>query len=144
MGEVAATSRDAILGSVQVAHHYPTENGGQAQEISIDPTGVHDAFAADLPTEVTAVLAATQRPISEFGFSDASGPPAWKNLPSWAIVAKGDEAAGADLTRSMAERAGAKITELEGSHVIMVSQPDAVTDVILQAVDAATRVPVGA
>ena len=52
------------------------------------------------------------------------------------IVASGDKAAGTDVTRSMAERAGATITELDGSHVIMVSQPQAVTDVILEAVAA--------
>jgi hypothetical protein len=55
-------------------------------------------------------------------------------LPSWAVVATGDKAAGTDVTRSMAERAGAKVTEVEGSHVIMVSQPQVVTDVILDAV----------
>jgi hypothetical protein len=47
-------------------------------------------------------------------------------------------------TRSMAERAGAKTTEVDGSHVIMVSQPEAVTNVILEAVAAVTGVPVGA
>ena len=59
-------------------------------------------------------------------------------------MATGDKAAGTDVVRSMAERAGAKITELEGSHVIMISQPEAVTNVILEAVTAAASVPVGA
>ena len=54
-------------------------------------------------------------------------------MPSWAVVATDDKAAGADLVRSQAERAGATITEVEGSHVIMISQPQAVTDVILTA-----------
>ena len=54
-------------------------------------------------------------------------------MPSWMVVATGDRAAGADVIRSMGERAGAKITELDGSHVIMISQPQAVTDVILEA-----------
>ena len=49
------------------------------------------------------------------------------------MVATGDKAAGADIIRSMAQRAGADITEVEGSHVIMISQPQAVTDVILKA-----------
>jgi hypothetical protein len=78
-------------------------------------------------------MAATQRPIAEVAFSESNGEPAWKKLPSWAVVASGDKAAGADVVRSMAERAGAKTTEVEGSHVIMVSQPQAVTDVILSA-----------
>jgi hypothetical protein len=49
------------------------------------------------------------------------------------VVATGDKAAGADVTRSQAERAGTAITEVEGSHVIMVSQPEAVAHVILAA-----------
>ena len=53
-------------------------------------------------------------------------------------MATGDKAAGTDVVRSMAQRADAAITEIEGSHVIMISQPQAVTDVILEAV-AATK-----
>ena len=60
-----------------------------------------------------------------------------RRLPSWAVVATGDKAAGTDVVRAMAERAGAQITEVDGSHVIMISQPEAVTDVILDAADAA-------
>jgi pimeloyl-ACP methyl ester carboxylesterase len=63
----------------------------------------------------------------------AAGSP---TVPSWTVLATGDKAAGTDLVRSMAERAGATITEVEGSHVIMVSQPQAVADVILEAVAA--------
>ena len=86
---------------------------------------------------------APQRPIAEAAFSEKNGPPAWKNLPTWAVVATGDKAAGADLVRSMAERAGATITEVEGSHVIMISQPQAVTEVILDAVATVGAPPVG-
>ena len=75
----------------------------------------------------------TQRPIAAAAFTDASGAPAWKKLPSWAVVGTGDKAIGADLVLSMAQRAGADIIEVEGSHVIMVSQPQAVTDHILKA-----------
>jgi hypothetical protein len=78
-------------------------------------------------------MAATQRPTAVTAFSEASGPPAWKKLPCWTVVATGDKAAGADVIRSEAQRAGADITEVEGSHVIMISQPQAVTDVILTA-----------
>jgi len=82
------------------------------------------------------VMAATQRPVAEQAFSEPSGAPAWKDLPSWAVVATGDKAAGTDVIRSMAERAGATATEVEASHVVMVSQPQAVADVILEAVAA--------
>jgi pimeloyl-ACP methyl ester carboxylesterase len=142
LGEVTPESRDSVLNSALAPHHYPAPNGGEpAVEFAIDPAKFHDAFAADLPAEQTAVMAATQRPIAELAFSEPTGAAAWKHLPSWAVVATGDKAAGADLVRSMAERAGATITEVEGSHVIMISQPQAVADVILEAVAA---IPVSA
>jgi hypothetical protein len=107
-----------------------------AVEFAINPAHFRDAFAADLPAEQTGVMAATQRPVAEGAFSEPLGVPAWKTLPSWAVVATGDKAAGSDVIRSMARRAGATITEVEGSHVIMISQPQVVTDVILSAVAA--------
>ena len=135
LGDAASTSKDAVLGSALVPFKYPTGQEGQtAVEFAIDPAKLRDAFAADLPEEQTAVIAATQRPLSELAFSQPNGTPAWKTLPSWTVVATGDKAAGADLIRSMAERAGATITEVEGSHVIMISQPQAVTEVIMRAI----------
>jgi pimeloyl-ACP methyl ester carboxylesterase len=140
LGAAEADSKDSVLNGALVPQHYPA-NGGEAVEFAIDPAKFRDAFAADLPAEQTALMAATQRPVAELGFSEATGAPAWKHLPSWAVVATGDKAAGADVIRSMAERAGATITEVEGSHVIMISQPEAVANVILEAVAA---VPVAA
>jgi pimeloyl-ACP methyl ester carboxylesterase len=137
LADAEAASKDSVLNSALVPLHYPAANGGEpAVEFAIDPEKFHDAFAADLPTEETTVMAATQRPVAELAFSEPSGAPAWEDLPSWAVVATGDKAAGADVIRSEAERAGATITEVDGSHVIMVSQPQAVTDVILEAVAA--------
>jgi pimeloyl-ACP methyl ester carboxylesterase len=136
LGEVEAGSKDSVLGTAQVARQYPTADGGMAGEVYIDPAKVQAAFAGDLSAEQAALIAATQRPVSEFAFSEPNGPPAWKHLPSWAVVATGDKAAGADVVRAEAERAGAKITEIEGSHVIMISQPEAVTEVITEALAA--------
>jgi hypothetical protein len=93
---------------------YSTETGGNTPtEFTIDPAKLWTAFAADLPAEQTAVMAATQRRVSELAFSEPSGIPAWKSLPSWTVVASNDKAAGTDLIRAMAERAGADITEVE-------------------------------
>ena len=137
LGEVESDSKDSVLSTAQVPLQYPTGEGQQtAVEFAIDPEKLHDAFAADLPTEQTSVMAATQRPVSELAFSEPNGEPAWKKLPSWAVVATGDKAAGTDVVRSMAKRAGATITEAEGSHVIMISKPQVVADVILSAVAA--------
>jgi pimeloyl-ACP methyl ester carboxylesterase len=138
LGEVTAGSRDSVLGTAQVALQYPTPDGTRT-EFAIDPAKLHDVFAADLPAQQAAVMAATQRPVSELAFIEPSGPPAWKSLPSWAVLASPDKAAGTDVVRSMAERAGATITEVEGSHVIMISRPDVVADVIKTAAAAVDR-----
>jgi pimeloyl-ACP methyl ester carboxylesterase len=129
-------SKDSVLNSALVPLRYPAADGQQRMEFAIDPPKVGEAFAADLSPEQTALIGATQRPISELAFSEPNGAPAWKKLPSWAVIGTGDKAIGADAVRSMAQRAGMNITEVEGSHVIMVSQPAAVTDVIMQALAA--------
>jgi pimeloyl-ACP methyl ester carboxylesterase len=135
----------SILSSALVPLHYPGTDGGDGGvEFAVDPAKFREAVAADLPAEQTALMAATQRPLAELGFSEPTGAPAWKGLPSWTIVATGDKAAGADVIRSMAERAGSTVTELDGSHVIMISQPDAVAEVILKALSAVGSVAAAA
>lgn len=137
LGDVENGSKDSVLNAALVTLKYPAGQGAEtAVEFAVNPAHFHDAFAADLPTAQTALMAATQRPAAELAFSEPSGVPAWKTLPSWTVVATGDKAAGADVIRSMARRAGARITEVEGSHVIMISQPQIVTDVILSALAA--------
>jgi len=140
LGQVAASSRDSTLMTAVVPQTYPLANGERGTELTIDPAKFRAVFAWDLSVEQAATLAATQRPIADAAFTEPAGSPAWKHLPSWAIVAAPDEAAGADLVRSMAARAGATTTEIHASHLLMISQPDAVSEVILEAVEAA-RVP---
>ena len=134
----------SVLNEVLRPFQYPAGDGKTATEFGIDPARFQEAFAVDLPIEQTAIMAATQRPISELAFSEPNGPPAWKSLPSWAVVATGDKAIGHDLVQSMAERSGATITEVEGSHVIMISQPGIVADVITTAAAAVDRATVTA
>jgi pimeloyl-ACP methyl ester carboxylesterase len=130
-------SKDSILNPHLIARQYPTGSDGEtATEFSVDPAYFRAVYAADVPEERTRLMAVVQRPIAGAAFSDTSGPVGWKTLPSWAIIATEDVGAGTDIVRSMAQRAGAQVTELKGSHAIMISQPQAVTDVILSAVAA--------
>jgi pimeloyl-ACP methyl ester carboxylesterase len=135
--EIEADSRDSVLSSALVELRYPTGDDDATEvEFAIDPDRFHDSFAADVSEEQARILAATQRPISARGFGEPTRTPAWRNLPSWAVIPTGDKAAGTDVIRRMAERAGAKVTEAEGSHIIMITQPEVVTDVIRQALGA--------
>jgi pimeloyl-ACP methyl ester carboxylesterase len=133
---IEADSSDSVLNSALQQRTYPNGDGGTAVELLIDPEKFHDAFAADLSPDDATLGALTQRPVSVFAFAEPTGKPAWRSLPSWAAVATSDKAAGSDVVLKMAQRAGATITEIEASHVPMQSQPRAVADVILSAVEA--------
>jgi len=134
LGDVENGSKDSVLNAALVQYTYPTGHDGETSvEFAINPARIQEAFAADLPAETTALMAATQRPVAAAAFSDASGPPAWRKLPSWAVVATGDKATGADVVRAHARRAGADMVEVEGSHVIMISKTEAVSEHIQKA-----------
>jgi pimeloyl-ACP methyl ester carboxylesterase len=137
LGQVEGTSRDSALAPALLPLNYPTSVAGEvATELYVKPDQFYEVFARDLSREQSAVFGASQRPVAAAAFEEKSGVPAWKTLPSWAVVARGDKAAGSDVLLSMAKRANADILELEGSHVIMISQPRAVADVILKALKA--------
>jgi pimeloyl-ACP methyl ester carboxylesterase len=105
----------------------------------ITPSVFHGVFCADVPTSTAAVMAATQRPIDAAVEAEPSGPPAWRTIPSWYLVASDDHAIPPATERFMAKRAGATTVEISASHVAMVSHPDAVTDLILDAARAPSR-----
>ena len=134
LGDIVARSKDSVLTTALEEYQYPTGNGTEtATEVLIEAAKFRAVFTADLPQLQSDVYGLSQRPIAAGAFAEKSGPAAWKNLPVWAAVGTADTAAGSDVVREMAQRAGAEITEIEGSHVIMISQPDAVTQVILDA-----------
>ncbi len=135
--DIEGRARDSVLLTVLRPNEYPGENGSApAVELSIDPASFRQAFATDLPEQEAAVMSATQRPIAESSFAETNGPPARKKLPSWAVVATGDKTIGSDVVLSMAQRAGAQITEVDSSHVLMISHPDTVADVVRSAYEA--------
>ncbi|HEV7976689.1 alpha/beta hydrolase [Amycolatopsis sp.] len=103
-------------------------------ELSINPANYRDVFAGDLSREAAAVGAATQRPVdvSALG-APFVGVPAWKTVPSWALVATNDNAIPAAAERFMAKRANAHTVEVKASHSVAVSRPDAVADLIQDA-----------
>jgi pimeloyl-ACP methyl ester carboxylesterase len=131
--EITGSSKDSVLGTALVPRQYPT-GSGPGTEFLIDPAKARDAFAGDLTDVQAALIGVIQRPVADLAFGEPSGPPAWKTLPSWAVVATRDRAAGTDVVRAHAARAGAAITEVDGSHVIMISQPDVVVGVIEAAI----------
>jgi hypothetical protein len=86
LGEADGHSKDSILSTALVQYRYPAGADGETSvELALNPALLHEAMAADLPPELTALMAVTQRPIATAAFSEASGPPAWRKLPSWTV-----------------------------------------------------------
>ncbi|WP_436535719.1 alpha/beta fold hydrolase [Actinoplanes sp. HUAS TT8] len=111
---------------------YPGSPEGDA-EAFLKPDTVHNSFAQDLPEADRWLIAETQRPITLSANTTPSGPAAWKTLPSWAVIGTEDKVIPPGVKRAQAERAGSKVTEVEGSHVSLVSHPQVVVDTILAA-----------
>lgn len=115
---------------------YPVASGGN--EFRIEDGKYHAQFCADLEPGEAALMAATQRPVTEKALTDGLevGEAAWRTKPSWFVFGDRDLNIPAELLRFMAERASARGTrEIAGaSHAIAASRPDAVVDSILDAV----------
>jgi len=97
------------------------------------PQVVTGSFANDVSAEEAKLIHATQRPASLAGLLEPSGPPAWKDVPAWAVIGTQDRIIPPDAQRAMARNAGARITEVDASHVSMVSHPQIVVEVIEEA-----------
>jgi len=103
----------------------------------LDKEKFHDSFAGDLTPKRAAFLADSQVPWGVDALAGAVGEPAWRTTPSWYLVATEDRMIPPPAQRSMAERAGAIVAEVAGSHAIYESQPSAVADLIKRAASAA-------
>jgi pimeloyl-ACP methyl ester carboxylesterase len=100
--------------------------------------GFMGCFANGVDEETARLLAATQRPASAAQFTDLNGAPAWKTIPSWALLGTQDHVIPPALQEEMYERAGAHFTRVEAGHLSLITRPGAVVRVILSAVEATT------
>ena len=119
----------------------PSRLPGGGTEFTVDPTEFHEVFCADLPEEEAAFMAVSQRPLSGVAFAEKAPTPAWRIRPSWAVLPAADRAIHPDVHRFSYDRMGATLTIVEGaSHMVMLSRPAAVADVVRQAIRGARRV----
>jgi len=104
----------------------------------IDRAKFHDIFAQDLPLVQTNVMAVTQKPLTSSAFGATTKVAAWRTTPSWFVVAQNDNVIPPDLERFFAKRMGAETTEINSSHVVFMSHPKEVVEVIESAARAGT------
>lgn len=111
---------------------------GGGQDLYIEPAKFHAQFAADIPKEQAALMAATQRPVAQAALAELSGVASWKALPSYMIYGSGDRSIPPAVMDFMATRARSVKTVVvkDGSHALMVSHPAEVASLVKAAASA--------
>ncbi|MFD7440107.1 alpha/beta fold hydrolase [Streptomyces sp. NPDC059909] len=137
--ELSSKFPGSTLGPTLNSVPFPLPGGGTGTDLYINADKFHDQFAADVPTSVTDLMAATQRPVAASALEEKATKAAWKTIPSWSLVATEDYNIPPAAQRFMAQRAGSHTVEVKASHAVSVSRPGAVTRVIEQAAQATAR-----
>jgi pimeloyl-ACP methyl ester carboxylesterase len=110
-----------------------TGTAGPDIDLYLKPSVFRADFAADLSVRQDALLAATQRPLAFSALQEPSGPPAWKTIPSYALIGRQDKVIPPAEQVLMAARAHARAVEIKGSHLALISHPTAVAKLIERA-----------
>lgn len=107
--------------------------------VYLNQTLFHEIFAQDLDKAQTDVMAVTQMPVNQSMFTEKSGPPAWKQLPTWFQVSENDHLIPPDAERMFAQRMNATTISIPSSHASLVSHPNEVAQFILNATKEVTQ-----
>jgi pimeloyl-ACP methyl ester carboxylesterase len=127
----------ALLASTNVASPYDAPGAAGGPDLFIKISEFHRTFCADLPADVAAAMAVSQRPLSAAAFTEAATAAGWKNLPTWYMVSEEDNAIPPDAERFMARRMNAVSESVNGSHAAFIAYPDIAAGLILKALSAA-------
>jgi pimeloyl-ACP methyl ester carboxylesterase len=135
---VAARAPDAGEDYTVLAKQFPTPPASAGIVWSGDEGRLSEQaflrdFAGDVPADKARVLYAVQAPFKRSLLADKTTQAAWRSKPSWNAVSTEDRTINPDLERFMAKRMGAKTIEVKASHVSLISQPDAISNLILEA-----------
>ncbi|MBH0777230.1 alpha/beta fold hydrolase [Nocardia bovistercoris] len=108
----------------------PTGIAGRNIDGYVAPDRFHDVFAQDVSTDTVATMIAHQHSIAIAANLEPSVAPSWAETPSWYLISGGDRVIPPSAQRFMAERMGARTTEIDASHASLVSRPDEVAAVV--------------
>ncbi|MFE2823387.1 alpha/beta fold hydrolase [Streptomyces sp. NPDC059271] len=123
----------AVKDPSTVFNSVPIPAGNGNVDLYVKPNLFPQDFLAGYDATKSAVLAASQRPLAAGALNEASGAPAWKNIPSWAVIGTADKIIPPAGQQDMAKRAGSQVTTVDAPHLSMLTNPDQVTKVITTA-----------
>jgi pimeloyl-ACP methyl ester carboxylesterase len=141
---IAAFAPEAGEPVAAFLQQYPSDLGtatvpDAAGFLYVDLAKFHDVFAGDLPLDQTRAVAAAQKPIAGAIFGQSAPAAAWKTIPSWYLLTLQDHAINPALERFYADRMHAHTTEIGASHVVFLSHPREVANLIVQAATSGGR-----
>jgi pimeloyl-ACP methyl ester carboxylesterase len=134
LGELQGRFPDSDLAAALVTTSFPVEGAEPGTDVSVDVAKFPAIFAHDVDPELAKVLAVSQRPLAAAAFAEPASAAAWKTKPSWGVVSTSDHTINPEVERFGYRRAGMTQVELDSSHLVMLSHPKAVADVIREAV----------
>jgi len=125
----------SLLASTNVPSPYDAPGAPGGPDLFIKISEFHETFCADLPAEVAAPMAVSQRPLSAAALTEKATVAGWKDLPAWYMVSEQDKAIAPDCERFMAQRMNANVETVSGgSHAAFIAQPDIAASLILKAI----------
>lgn len=134
---------ESALQWLQTAPMAP-ENGVLAPDekgiVYYDKDKYHAGFCADIDAEEAAFMYASQGAFYAKGFVTPITDAAWKHKPAYGLIASEDKSINPEIQRNMYSRSNTQVTEVKGSHVIFMSQPEIVASVIIEAAEKASEV----
>jgi pimeloyl-ACP methyl ester carboxylesterase len=138
LGELQGKFPDSPLASALVYTTFPIDGSTETgTDVSVDVDKFPDIFAGDVDPDLARVLAVSQRPLAAAAFSEAASVAAWKSKPAWGSVATQDRTINPEVERFGYSRAKMTTIEIESSHLVMLSHPKEVSDLIREAIAAA-------
>lgn len=141
VGESCASVQEpfppSLLASTSVPTPYDAPGAPGGPDLFIKIADFHRTFCADLPADVAAPMAASQRPLSAAALTETATKAGWKDLPTWFMVSEQDNAIPPDCERFMAKRMNAATESLSGgSHAAFIAHPHIAAGLILRAIEA--------
>ena len=135
LGELQGRFPDSPLAAALVYKTYPGDGSDQpGTDVYVDVAKFPGIFAADVDPELARVLAVGQRPLAGVAFTEKATAAAWKTKPAWGSVAINDHTINPEVERFGYKRAGMTTVEIDSSHLVMLSHPRDVTDLIYAAI----------
>ncbi|TGD85467.1 alpha/beta hydrolase [Mycolicibacterium sp. CH28] len=125
LGELQGRFPDSELPPALVQTSVPESVSGEARvDVTVVPERFGPVIGADVEAGLIATLAVSQRPLAATAFVEPAPVAAWRSKPAWAVVASADHAINPEVQRFGYQRAGAIVTEVDSSHLVMLSHPD--------------------